>query len=358
MAGGARLVTLPDGRVLEVRPVRADDVEGLIALYEGLDDDARYRRFFSIFHPPRSFFERLTSIRERGGQGLVATVRDGDGPEVLVGEAGYEPLPSGNGELAITVDRAWRGWLGPYLLDALLEAAAAAGVPGLEADVLCSNLPMLVLLRSRGYVLMPGSDATVVRLLVSTSGRGAPRWPGHHDAPRLLVEGCGGAWRGAGAAARAGIRVLGCPGPDAPAIGCPALRGRPCPLVAEADAVLLNHPGDGASWSCLRTAHGELHREVPVLVERREDDEARPGEVDVTGAEPKAVLAEVARLARIRRRRRVRAASCSARPRSGPGRRNGAPVPLSIGAGPPTIDGGRLPGRAAARGREGQRSGP
>ena len=68
---------------------------------------------------------------------------------LMGGDAGDTLLPSGNGELAIVGARKWQG-VGPYLLDALVEMAAAAGVPNLEADVLTANRPMLALLRSRG----------------------------------------------------------------------------------------------------------------------------------------------------------------------------------------------------------------
>jgi hypothetical protein len=135
---------LPGGDVLTVRSVTPADVDGLVALYDGLSEDDRYRRFFSGFRPPRSFFERLVNVGERGGYGLVATAgSDGDvvAGARIVGEASYELLPNGDGELAITVAADQRGWIGPYLLDALVEAAAARGVPNLEADVLATNGP-------------------------------------------------------------------------------------------------------------------------------------------------------------------------------------------------------------------------
>jgi hypothetical protein len=70
-------------------------------------------------------------------------------------------LPDGNGEFALTVAAGWRGWLGPYLLDAIVTAAAARGVPNLEADVLYENTRMLTLLASRGYVTLRGQSAEV-----------------------------------------------------------------------------------------------------------------------------------------------------------------------------------------------------
>ena len=128
---GARRAALPGGGELVVRRVTADDVDGLAALCGPVDGD-RYRRFFSYFAPERPFFERIAAVASWGGYGLVAVevsrgAGGGDGDGRVVGEASYELLPNGDGELAMAVADDHRGWLGPYLLDALVEAAAAWG---------------------------------------------------------------------------------------------------------------------------------------------------------------------------------------------------------------------------------------
>lgn len=261
-----RAVALPEGGTLLVRAVRPDDITALEELYERLDPEAAYRRFFSGFRPHHDFFEHLVAVAERGGAGLVAEVVDGGDGARLVGEAGYEPLDDGNGELAITVDRTWRGWLGPYLLDALLEVAAAAGVPNLEADVLLTNGPMLALLRARGYAAVPSDDWSVVRAVVGAAHR-RPSWTEPHDHLRVLVEGAGGHWPGAAAAQAAGAEVLGCPGPTSSGAPCPVLAGEPCPLVAGADAVVMAHPDGSERWEALRVAHRSVHPDVPVCVQ-------------------------------------------------------------------------------------------
>jgi hypothetical protein len=46
-------VHLPGGELLTVRPVTPADVDGLVALYDGLSEDDRYRRFFTGTCPPR-----------------------------------------------------------------------------------------------------------------------------------------------------------------------------------------------------------------------------------------------------------------------------------------------------------------
>jgi acetyltransferase len=251
---GARTAVLPKGARLVVRPVSRHDVEGLAALYAGLDDESRYRRFFSMYRPDRTFFERLAHIEERGGGGVVAVVIDHpDRDGRVVAEASYEPLENGDGELAIVVDSRWRGWLGPYLLDALLERAASRGVPNLEADVLASNRPMLGLISRRGNVRLPTGDWTYVRAMFSTDGA-MPSWPGPHDRLRLLVEGSGTQWHAGEAAREAGISVLTCAGP-ARNPRCPLLSGGACPLVDGADVVVITHPTRDQAWAELRARH-------------------------------------------------------------------------------------------------------
>jgi hypothetical protein len=260
-----RRVALPGGRELLVRPVRADDVDALEKLYAGLDLDDQHRRFFSAYRPPPVFFERLTTVAERGGFGLVALVTSADGTQELVGEANYTMLPNGDGELAITVADRWRGWLGPYLLDALLSAGAARGVPNLDAEVLVTNGPVLALARTRDCVVADRPDTAVIRVLIGTTPPSA-RWPGAHDLPRVLVEGPGTTWHQEAARA-AGLEVVTCPGPLARRTPCPALLGGPCPLAAGADAIVLRHPGPEEQWAELLAAHRQLHAGVPVCLE-------------------------------------------------------------------------------------------
>lgn len=84
-------------------------------------------------------------------------------------------LPDGNGEFALTVADGWRGWLGPYLLDALVAVAAARGVPNLQADILVSNIRMLALVSNRGYVTLD-REASQVRVAIDAAQpRPSPR---------------------------------------------------------------------------------------------------------------------------------------------------------------------------------------
>lgn len=243
---------LPHDRTLVVRPMTPHDVSDLVDLYEELSIDDLHRRFFSAFHPSAQFLDRWARLGERGGVGLVAVVQEPDGSEHVVADAGYELLPNGNGELAITVSRAWRGWLGPYLLDVLVDEAAARGVPNLEAEVLSENRPMLSLVRGRGYAMVDHPDWTVVRVTVGTSGR-TPTWPQRPARPRLLVEVGGGRWSAEQEAHKAGFEVIACPGPQGRPHGrCPLLEGGRCPLADGADVIVVDlRPDDPATQALI-----------------------------------------------------------------------------------------------------------
>jgi hypothetical protein len=165
--GVLAIVSLSGGRTLTVRAVTGADVEGLDALFEALSDEDRYYRFFGMSHPGRKFLEQMTRAAQEGGYRLVAVV---SGPtDQLVAEAGYAILPDGNGEFALTVAAGWRGWLGPYLLDALVAAAAARGVPNLQADILADNVPMLTLVSNRGYVKLNRDQFSQIRLAIDAA---------------------------------------------------------------------------------------------------------------------------------------------------------------------------------------------
>jgi len=273
IAPGCRRVGLPDGRTLIVRPAEAADIESLTLLYSGLSTDDLHLRFFAVYHPPRRFFEHLAAASTEGGYVLVAIVDD---PVArIVAEADFFPLDNGNGELAVTVAAEWRGWLGPYLLDALIEAAAARGVPNLEAEILVENRRMLALIRHRGYATVDGSDFTTVRVSVGTATP-TPTWAGPHDRPRVLAEVAGGRWGRERVVREAGLQVMVCPGPQSGSVAhCPAVDGRPCPLAEGADVIVCSLPVGRGHGAEVRASHRSVLPGTPVLVEGQA---AAPGE--------------------------------------------------------------------------------
>jgi RimJ/RimL family protein N-acetyltransferase len=260
-----RSVHLHDGTTLTIRSAKAGDEAGLEALFASLPVDDRYKRFFSGYQPNERFLHRLATANEAGACQLVALVGGDDHGGEIVGEASAWPLTNGNGELGITVAPARRGWLGPFLLDALLAEAADRGFANVEADVLVTNAHMLALLRARGFALAAHRDYQTLRMVISTSGR-VPTWPTNDQRSRVLIESAGSRSHDVEEAAALGLQVLVCPGPAArPGGSCPALAGLPCPLASGADAIVLELPAGGAAEG-LAAAHGELHPGVPVCV--------------------------------------------------------------------------------------------
>ena len=259
-----RRVTLPGARTLSIRPVRPSDTDGLVALYAGLKDDDTYRRFFSGHAPPEDFVEKMTHVAERGGFGLIAAMEEENGTSRIVGEATYDLLPNGDAELGITVAEMARGWLGPYLLDALVTAAAARGVPNLEADVLVTNRRMLTMLRARGFAV----DRS--RPCRSSGSRSAPPSASPRGRGRTTVPGCSSRYpAGAGTPKRRleqlGSRCWLARDPCSAGHTARPCDGEPCPLAAGADVIVDAVPDEpGRS---LLEAHRRVHPSVPVCVE-------------------------------------------------------------------------------------------
>lgn len=273
-ADSVRDIPLDGERKILIRPVCSDDDARLMNLYDTLDGEDRRRRFSATYRPRPELYTGLATVADRGGGRLVAELREPARSNELIGEAGYSLLPNGDGKLAMVVARAWRGWLGPYLLDALVDLAAARGVPSLKADVLSINRPMLATLRAGGRVMMDHDGWGEVRLLIGTGGR-RPPWPGPHDRVRVLVEGSGGRWHAEDAARAAGLQLLASARPSSGHRACLALSGQPCPLVTGADVVVVSRPPDQHRLRDLIAAHAALHPGVPVCIEP-----AKPSTVD------------------------------------------------------------------------------
>lgn len=273
---------LPGRRVMTVRRMHRGDAPAIGELYTRLCEDDLYKRFFSSRPPPAEFVEKMAGVAESEGFGVVALVTSPGGPERLVAEATFAPLPDGTAEVGITVDPSARGWLGPYLLDILVEEARSRGIRNLQAEVLATNRQMQAMLEARGSAVLEHSDRpAIVRLVVGTAGR-APAWSEAHERPRLLVEAAGGRWRATDAARAAGFEVLACPGARRRLIRCPALGGAPCPLAAGAD-VIVDALHDEAGRSLVE-AHRRLHPAVPVCVDvgtlRSAEGDGQAGEGD------------------------------------------------------------------------------
>lgn len=155
-----RRLDLPDGRHAFVRPVVPADVGAFADALAAADADTLYRRFFSAvpnLGPHRLRY--LTEVDYVSRMALVALDPAGNGIAV----ARYEgSATSPAAEVAVVVDPGWRrAGLASRLLAMLAEAAAAAGVTGLDALVLADNQPALTLFEQAGYAVVGAADGVV-----------------------------------------------------------------------------------------------------------------------------------------------------------------------------------------------------
>jgi nucleotide-binding universal stress UspA family protein/GNAT superfamily N-acetyltransferase len=129
---------LRDGSRIHVRPIEPDDRDGLVAAFERLSPEARYRRFFG---PVKRLSSRdldfLTRVDHHDHEALVAV--DPDTREG-VGVARYVRTGDGVAEPAMVVADDWQGrGVARVLLDRLAGRAVAAGVHRFDAPVLADN---------------------------------------------------------------------------------------------------------------------------------------------------------------------------------------------------------------------------
>lgn len=253
-------VALPGGERLQFREIRPDDASALEGLFAGLDPEARYRRFFTAAGPPADYVERLSQIAERRGVGVVAVdVSDG----TVVAEADAELLDNGNAEIAVTVDRGWRGWLGPYLLSLLREQASRRGIANLEAEILACNPQMHALTRSCGEALLPRPDWQTIRVVFGSDGT-VPSWPATTK-PTVLVEVRTTSVEALGRLVDAGYEVLACTGRTSGGPPCPMLADDgDCLLARTADVIVVAVP-DADERNRLVDLHRRRHGDVPVV---------------------------------------------------------------------------------------------
>lgn len=136
---------LPDGRIVSIRSIRADDSDRLRESHVRLSDRSRYRRFMSAKPQlSRSDARYLAEVDGRDHVALVATVV-APGGDAIVAVARLIRLPDSPAvaEFAIVVNDAWQGQgLGGELLARLGEEARARGVARFRASMLAENAPI------------------------------------------------------------------------------------------------------------------------------------------------------------------------------------------------------------------------
>ena len=149
-------VTLKDGQVLQIRPIRPEDEPGFVEMVESLTLEQRRMRFL---HPvedlPHAEAARLTQIDYDREMALVAASADSSpgGRRELWGSVRIICDPDNeHAEFAILVHRkaAGRG-LGKLLMRRIIDHARSRGIRQIVGQVLCENIPMLKVCGALGF---------------------------------------------------------------------------------------------------------------------------------------------------------------------------------------------------------------
>ena len=138
--------SLRDGRTVEIRALRPDDRDGLLAAVGHASKRSLYRRFFGA--KPSFTDEEIgfyLNVDFSTHVALVA-VADEAGERVIIGGGRYVVTRPGEAELAFTVIDAFQGMgVGTALMRHLIAIARTTGLRELTAEVLSNNTPMLKL---------------------------------------------------------------------------------------------------------------------------------------------------------------------------------------------------------------------
>ena len=143
-----RELTLKDGSVVRIRPIRPDDAPRLQELHSRLSRQTAYQRFFAIVKRlPPDWARMQANVDYHRRFALVAEA--GAGTELeLIGVGRYEPTDEWDTvEIAFVVQDGWQNrGLGTILFNDILRAAAARSFRRFRAYVLADNQRMLDLI--------------------------------------------------------------------------------------------------------------------------------------------------------------------------------------------------------------------
>ncbi|HYC54675.1 MAG TPA: GNAT family N-acetyltransferase [Candidatus Binatia bacterium] len=154
--------TLEDGTEIRLRLLRSEDRDALVAGFQELSAESRYRRFFSAM--PRLPENVLHDLLDTDGWNHLAIVAftAGDGHGVAIGRFIRIDKEPEVAEAAVAVVDAMQGrGLGKLLLTLLASAAYERGIRKFRAQVLTDNDAMVALLHELDRKAQPAIDGPV-----------------------------------------------------------------------------------------------------------------------------------------------------------------------------------------------------
>ena len=156
-----------DGRAVEIRALRPDDRDDMLAAVGRTGTQSLQRRFFAV---KRGFSEReidyFMNVDFANHAALVALAEE-DGRKVIVGGGRCIVTEPGKAEVAFVVIDDYQGQgIGTLLTRHLVDITRRAGLRELIADVLPENAAMRKVFSKFGFQARRGQDPQVVHLVL------------------------------------------------------------------------------------------------------------------------------------------------------------------------------------------------
>lgn len=158
---------LRDGRAVEIRALRRDDKDDMLAAISRTGMESMQRRFFAV---KRGFSEKEIAFFiniDFTNHVALAALTEEDGRKVIIGGGRYIVVEPGQAEIAFIVIDAYQGQgVGTMLMRHLATIARAAGLKSLVAEVLPENTAMRKVFSKFGFTHEPGRGPQVVHLVL------------------------------------------------------------------------------------------------------------------------------------------------------------------------------------------------
>jgi RimJ/RimL family protein N-acetyltransferase len=158
---------LRNGREVEIRPLRPDDKDDMLAAIGRTGMQSLQRRFFAV---KRGFSEKeiafFMNIDFSNHVALVA-LADEDGRSVIIGGGRYIVVEPGQAEIAFVVIDAYQGQgIGTLLMRHLAAIARDAGLKELIAEVMPENAAMRKVFGRFGFRPAARQEPGVIHLVM------------------------------------------------------------------------------------------------------------------------------------------------------------------------------------------------
>jgi ribosomal protein S18 acetylase RimI-like enzyme len=158
---------LRDGRPIEIRAVRPNDKDDMLAAIGRTSTESLRRRFFVV---KRGFSQKeidfFVRIDFRDHVALIA-LADEDGRPTIVGGGRYVVVEPGSAEVAFIVIDGYQGQgIGSHLMRHLAGIARDAGLTELIAEVLPENTAMRMVFSKFGFKPAPRREPQVIHLVM------------------------------------------------------------------------------------------------------------------------------------------------------------------------------------------------